>query len=566
MAAIDFAKFKKISSDDKVTTLKHPAGHTVNIAHNVLHPKLKAELDKIPMHKQNEIKEFAEGSKNGPISNDDESNDQTEDKAPVPAQTPVVIQVGQQAPAQNNQPPAPAPIPQQPIPQAVGVAPVPAQESDQEEDQSQSQGASLAPQVNMPSGGAPTPNVNAPAQANPMAMPVPASDQPANQGEQTAPEVMDPKDTIINELQEQTAHQEQDYNNGHISPTTYKDLFERKSTLGKIGTLFGLIVGGAGAGLTHTTNPVLEMMDNELKNDLDAQKTSATNKNNLLKLTHDNLLTDAQANYTKAQAQVLTYPVALNNARQMAYHNIVENLKTLPEGSEKEAAKQVAGYLYNQMHDSIKRDTDMAAGAAALLGVSNGSSNKVKNQGPVNYNKFNQLQKNSQLGLLGAPSASDLSEMTKEAGQLDKIAALKKDFDDVYDKLDKKFLAGTLNPNDREAMINPLKAKVTKIVEGGYSGSGADLISSMFPSGKDWGSARKDKAAMNANYWDVASAGTPTLKRFNLLTNPSSPLGNKSQASIQSSGPTKKDNAALKWAQSNPNDPRAATILKANGR
>lgn len=67
---------------------------------------------------------------------------------------------------------------------------------------------------------------------------------------------------------------------GKIDPKTYSDLFHSKSTLGKIGTLFGLMVSGAGSGLAHQPNALLDMMNKELERDLEAQKTNQSNKLN----------------------------------------------------------------------------------------------------------------------------------------------------------------------------------------------------------------------------------------------------------------------------------------------
>lgn len=71
-----------------------------------------------------------------------------------------------------------------------------------------------------------------------------------------------------------------DIHSGAIHPKTYSDLFADKSTLGKLGTIFGLIVGGAGAGLTHGPNMALEMMNKQIDRDIQAQQNSASNAQN----------------------------------------------------------------------------------------------------------------------------------------------------------------------------------------------------------------------------------------------------------------------------------------------
>lgn len=102
------------------------------------------------------------------------------------------------------------------------------------------------------------------------------------------------------EFAQEDAKFDQDLKNGHITPKTMSDLFARKSTLGKIGTIFGLLVGGAGAGLAHQSPALLGLMQNELNNDLEAQKQSKSNAQNLLRM---NQAQQAQEANIKLQGQ-----------------------------------------------------------------------------------------------------------------------------------------------------------------------------------------------------------------------------------------------------------------------
>lgn len=47
---LDLTKFKRISSDKHTTTLEHPDGHRVTVAHSALSPKLRSNLAELPMH------------------------------------------------------------------------------------------------------------------------------------------------------------------------------------------------------------------------------------------------------------------------------------------------------------------------------------------------------------------------------------------------------------------------------------------------------------------------------------------------------------------------------------
>ena len=46
---INFSKFHKVECDDNCTTLEHPNGHQIKIAHNKLAPELKKELASLPV-------------------------------------------------------------------------------------------------------------------------------------------------------------------------------------------------------------------------------------------------------------------------------------------------------------------------------------------------------------------------------------------------------------------------------------------------------------------------------------------------------------------------------------
>ncbi len=93
-----------------------------------------------------------------------------------------------------------------------------------------------------------------------------------------------------------------DLHNGRIEPKTYHDLFAKKDTLGKIGTLFGLLVSGAGSGLTHQSNAVLDMMNKEIERDLEAQKTNQGNKQNWYKASMEHEKNLADIDHTAAVA------------------------------------------------------------------------------------------------------------------------------------------------------------------------------------------------------------------------------------------------------------------------
>ena len=88
--------------------------------------------------------------------------------------------------------------------------------------------------------------------------------------------------------------QYQDAASRQITPQTCASMFADKSTLGKIGSLFGLMLSGAGSGLAHQPNMVMDMMNNQIKNDLDSQKSNVSNAQNFLTLSYQHQLQQAQ--------------------------------------------------------------------------------------------------------------------------------------------------------------------------------------------------------------------------------------------------------------------------------
>lgn len=243
MSALDFSHFKKIAQDKKCATLKHPDGHEIKIAIVNLNPALKKKLEALPLHQ-------AEGSEEPVQPLDNES----------PAEADHEI-AGVEKEVEHAPPQAPA------QPQAAPAAPMPAQPT---------QEAPAAPQPQQ------APETTVPID-NAAVVPEPTPEQTAAQKTQ------------------QDIHFASDLQNGHIKPKTYGDLFAEKSTLGKIGTIFGLMLAGAGSGLTHQPNALLSMMDKQIQNDLEAQKTDQTNRQNWWKLSVEKERNDTQNALTNSE-------------------------------------------------------------------------------------------------------------------------------------------------------------------------------------------------------------------------------------------------------------------------
>jgi len=180
--------------------------------------------------------------------------------------------------------------------------------------------------------------------------------------------------------------------NQTIKPETLQSLFAKKDTLGKIGTLFGLLVGGFGAGLTHTENPVLKAMQDTITNDLDAQKTSASNAQNLVRLTHEHELQKAQAGLmgqqgkaalaqargANAEADARVDSLAQVRANRIALQTIVDQTKKYPEGSpQRQQAENQLAMLSSQVNSENYNLLNRAAASGALMSYAGGSNGQT---------------------------------------------------------------------------------------------------------------------------------------------------------------------------------------------
>lgn len=214
-------------------------------------------------------------------------------------------------------------------------------------------------------------------------------------------------------LQEDIAYAH-DLNNGHITPKTYSDLFAEKSTLGKIAGVFGLLLGGAGSGLTHQPNAALQMMDNIIQRDVDAQKNSKSNAQNLYKLNLDRRMNDASIQKLQAEnrltdahkelidAQVSNETVA--KANRNAFHDLTEKAKALPPGSPQQKNAYNALAIIGSQVDA--KNAYLADQNEAMQGFLNNSANNSGNSTEEDFK--HSIQNMKQMGGQWEKRANDM--------------------------------------------------------------------------------------------------------------------------------------------------------------
>lgn len=139
-----------------------------------------------------------------------------------------------------------------------------------------------------------------------------------------------------------------------IHPKTMEGMFANQNTMGKIGTLFGLMLSGAGSGLAHQSNAVLDMMNNVIKNDLESQKSNITNAQNFLTLSFNHELQQAQIRRSEVenwntQVQALKVPEEIKKFKAETFYQ-QQLAKGVPADI---AAKNAQTMLYKEQLKTI---------------------------------------------------------------------------------------------------------------------------------------------------------------------------------------------------------------------
>lgn len=320
----------------------------------------------------------------------------------------------------------------------------------------------------------------------------------------------------------------QDLISGHIEPKTFAELFDKNKTLGgKISTLFGLMVSGMGSGLARQPNAVMEMMNKEIANDLEAQKASKANAYNLLRLNQDHQLQEAQkgvfgAQQRNIQADTAIKADALTQMQMNRYylHQMAQQVQQLQNAAtadpgniqkqqQLQRAQQALGLIANGVDEKNGNLADRAAAMGALIGAQ--APSQPEANGGVDLQKLNDLitagKVNSPLGL--SPAEGD--QARKEAALVmdnRKVAQL---FADSYQNLN-QLDAGHLTPGKRDAEINSLMGNIARSTTGMYNAAEAKAqASAMFPEATDTPAIRQEKFRKAMDHFKSMEEATPIL-------------------------------------------------------
>lgn len=332
---------------------------------------------------------YAEGgsvqkfAKAGEVQSDSDKLEKVAQELNSETQSPSSPQTDPTAQSYGSQvipPPSPSPVPEVPEQSEAELNPNPEMQS------------TPAPAADAPS---------APAQEadrTPASSPDQGQQAPASPTDQ----VLQNKDRIMNDIVPETQAFKSDLDNGHIQPETYKDLFDKKGTLGKIGTIFGLMVGGAGSGLAHQPNMLMDMMNKEIDRDLQAQQESSSNKQNFLKINQQARANSANVHLTEAEAALKDQAKSKIQMNWTALHHLVQmNNKLDPNSPQAKQGQQVLAMLNQGVQNENFSIADRAATAGALSGYLSGGQGGGKNT---------MVMKS---GLLG-PEAKEVGEDTEQ--------------------------------------------------------------------------------------------------------------------------------------------------------
>ena len=107
---MNYSNYKKISQDQKITTMQHPDGHQIRIVHSALSPQLRERLGKIPVHRASggEVDDFDVNAPAQPVSGS-EARDVSRQNLGIPTK---IIQKMDQYPVPTHQISYPPPIKQ----------------------------------------------------------------------------------------------------------------------------------------------------------------------------------------------------------------------------------------------------------------------------------------------------------------------------------------------------------------------------------------------------------------------------------------------------------------------
>lgn len=558
---------QKVSSDKHSTTLKHPDGHEIKVAHKGLSPKMKGELESLSQTKDKPIK-MAEG---GRVSADFPKLLEDEQKRlGVNAGLPISLNPMDQMmlPKEALEPfkqeaettAAAKDLAIQESTKAKAVSDYAAQMQKVQSDNAIRQQAGL-PLISPPDAPALLSDAQAVTQAPQMEMPqqVPQQAMPAMgaggkdpfgneaylgnymagmqkekagiqaQADAEAKRAQEEEIALQRDARDRQVLQQYyqetfsalnkereslmaDAMKGHINPNQF---WEDKSAPSKISTAIGLILGGIGSGFARSeTNPALEMLQKQIDRNIDAQKINLSNKFSLLNANRQSLDNENDA---------------VNMTRVMTNDYIANQLKLAAAKTTDPMAQARAQQLIGKLQmESAPVLQQIAMRKAMTSGMASG---QISPESMIRFSPF-------------------IPEGEKQAAfkELEEAHGLIKAKDNImasFDKIAKintlgNRLTSPLQTRQQVAAIrDPLIASLSKDTAGRFSEADAQFLAPLFP---EVGDSDKTVALKRAQVNKIISKNMnfPRLKSIGIDPTKHARFGSSGQGQIQESAPVVK--------------------------
>lgn len=236
---LGLANFKKVHEDQNSATLRHPDGHEIKIAKSILSPQHAKQLQGLPLHAANGAQ----------IQPDDGGG---VDYEPV--------NEGQQVASNTTAPQAQSMQPSVVQTQEGAQPGLGGGDPEQYRNEINKNVAGMQEEATA-KGQAGTNEAN-------------IYQQQAAASERFAQDM----GKYMNKADDEAAAFQRDIDNQHIDPDHY---IKNMSAGSKIATALGLIIGGMGAGITHSANPAEEFLNNAINHDIESQKAEIGKKQSL---------------------------------------------------------------------------------------------------------------------------------------------------------------------------------------------------------------------------------------------------------------------------------------------
>lgn len=260
----------------------------------------------------------------------------------------------------------------------------------------------------------------------------------------------------------------------------------------KVASALGIILGGFGQGLMHSnSNQALAVVQDGIKNEMEAQSKNSSNQMDLLKLNNNDKLATMNQLYTMAQMTLQKQAMQTNTTQ----------------------AKLQAQMTIQQIQQ-LKQENAIKGASLKFLNDPSSQSGPQK-QGLINNGRWQALKG------AGLMNGGDEASATKEATSYTEAQVLKQDMESSAIHLQKQFLNGALTPGDRDSATNAFAGRIAKIGEGRFNLQEAELqAKALLPQPGDLPSTLRNKTERREQFF-TSLAQTPTLDRLGLVNKPS---------------------------------------------